>query len=196
MTTELWWYTARASGLVAWTLLTASVVWGLCLSTRLRPLGARANWMLDLHRFLGGLATLFVGVHIASIMSDSYVHFTATDVLVPFAASWHPERIVWGVVALYLLLAVELTSLARKKLPPKLWRTVHMLSLPLFATATVHFVATGTDAGAAAALAAIVTGVSIVAFLTARRLTPDHREPRRVVPRNAAATTRLQGGSQ
>jgi DMSO/TMAO reductase YedYZ heme-binding membrane subunit len=194
MTTQLWWYVARASGLVAWTLLTASVVWGLCLSTKLRPLGARANWMLDLHRFLGGLATLFVGVHIAAIMSDTYVHFSPTDVLVPFAASWHPERIVWGVVALYLILAVELTSLARKKLSPKLWRTVHMLSLPLFVTATIHFVVTGTDARVAAALAAIVVGVSAVALLTARRLAPRHPEPSLIAPRTAAAVARVPRG--
>ena len=48
---------------------------------------------------------------------------------------------------MYLMLAVELTSLARRFVPPKLWRRVHFLSLPLFALSTVHFVATGTDAG-------------------------------------------------
>ena len=36
---QLWWYTARAGGIVAWALLAASVVWGLLLSTRLRPGG-------------------------------------------------------------------------------------------------------------------------------------------------------------
>ena len=33
-TDELLWYTARASGLVAWALLSAGVLWGLALSTK------------------------------------------------------------------------------------------------------------------------------------------------------------------
>ena len=69
---QLFWYTARAGGIVAWALLGASVIWGLWLSGRVRPLGARPAWILDLHRFLGGLATIFVGVHVASILLDSY----------------------------------------------------------------------------------------------------------------------------
>ena len=57
MTSQLWWYVARAGGIVAWALLTASVLWGLILSTKLRPPRVRPAWTLDLHRFLGGLAT-------------------------------------------------------------------------------------------------------------------------------------------
>ena len=56
VTSQLWWYTARAGGIVAWALLAASVVWGLLLSTRVRPGGVAPSWILDLHRFLGGLA--------------------------------------------------------------------------------------------------------------------------------------------
>ena len=89
---QLFWYTARAGGIVAWALLGASVVWGLWLSGRVRPMGARPAWILDLHRFLGGLATIFVGVHVASILLDTYTDFGLTDVLVPFASSWHPAR--------------------------------------------------------------------------------------------------------
>jgi len=30
---RLWWYVARAGGLVAWTLLATSTLWGLALTT-------------------------------------------------------------------------------------------------------------------------------------------------------------------
>jgi DMSO/TMAO reductase YedYZ heme-binding membrane subunit len=185
MSSATWWYIARASGLVSWALLTASVVWGLCMSTKLRVLGARPNWMLDLHRFLGGVATIFVGVHVGAIVLDSYVHFGMTDVLVPFASSWHPERVAWGVIALYLLVAVELTSLARKSLAPHLWRAIHTLSLPLFVLATLHFVLAGTDAGAAVAIAAVVMGLTVFALLLTRRLAPT-LSPAPAAPRAAA----------
>jgi hypothetical protein len=167
---QLFWYTARAGGIVAWALLGASVVWGLWLSGRVRPMGARPAWILDLHRFLGGLATIFVGVHVASILLDSYTDFGLIDVLVPFASSWHPAAVAWGVVALYVLVAVELTSLARHRLPARLWRTLHVASLPLFALATIHYVAAGTDASNVMSLGAIGVLSAAIVLLFARRM--------------------------
>ncbi|MFN8050002.1 MAG: ferric reductase-like transmembrane domain-containing protein [Acidimicrobiales bacterium] len=145
--THLWWYAARSGGFVAWGLLSASVIWGLMLSGKVRPGKVRPNWMLDLHRFLGGLACAFTAVHVLTIMADSYTSFGPTDVLVPFVSSWKPGAVAWGVVGLYLLAAVELTSLLKKHIPLRIWKRVHVLSLPLFAMATTHLLTAGTDAG-------------------------------------------------
>src|SRR5436190_7471863 len=143
------WYFARSAGLIAWSLLTASVLWGLIMSTKALAFGKRPrpNWMLDLHRYMGGLAALFTGVHVLAILADTYVHFDLVSVLVPFASSWRPAAVAWGVCGFYLLLAVELTSLARRQLPKKVWRAVHFASFPLFLSATVHALTAGTDAG-------------------------------------------------
>src|SRR5204862_328066 len=81
----------------------AGVLWGLVLSTKLLGKRPRANWVLDLHRFLGGAAVVFTGIHVASIVLDSYVHFGLVDVLVPLASSSHPVAVAWGIVALYLV---------------------------------------------------------------------------------------------
>jgi predicted ferric reductase len=168
--TQLWWDTARAGGIVSWCLLAASVLWGLAMSTRTVPGRVRPNWMLDLHRFLGGLAVVFVGVHVTSIVLDSYVHFGLADVLVPLASSWHPVAVTWGIVGLYLLLAVELTSLARHRLPRRAWRAVHALSFPLFATATIHGITAGTDRRNAIWQATVWTTSAAVVVLTMVRL--------------------------
>jgi membrane protease YdiL (CAAX protease family) len=72
MNDQLWWYVARASGTVSWALLALSVVWGLTLSTRWLGRRARPNWLLDLHRFLGGAGVVFVAVHVAALVADSY----------------------------------------------------------------------------------------------------------------------------
>ena len=136
--THLWWYTARASGMVAWVLLTASVLWGLALSTRVLGRHPRPNWMLDLHRFLGGVAVVVTGAHLASLVADSWVHVGLTELLVPFTGSYRPTAVAWGVVAFYLLLAVEVTSLLRRHLSRPAWRAVHFLSFPLFVLATAH----------------------------------------------------------
>jgi DMSO/TMAO reductase YedYZ heme-binding membrane subunit len=154
------------------------------MSTKVKPPKVRPAWMLDLHRFLGGLATIFVGVHIGSILLDSYTHFGLADVLVPFASAWHPGRVAWGVVALYVLLAVELTSLARRYLPNKVWRRIHVASLPLYGLATIHFLVAGTDAHATVsrvfmfAVTAAVVGLTIVRVSALRkRPTPTLTTP-------------------
>jgi DMSO/TMAO reductase YedYZ heme-binding membrane subunit len=177
MTGQLWWYTARAGGIVAWALLAVSVVWGLMLSTRLRPGGAPPKWTLDLHRFLGGLALIFTGVHVIAIMLDSYVHFGLVDVLVPFASSWHPNWVAWGIVSMYVLLAVEITSLTRRWLPTKVWRRIHVLSLPLFLIATVHFLGTGTDAGNPFAILGVLISSLAIGGLVVRRVQRSGASP-------------------
>jgi DMSO/TMAO reductase YedYZ heme-binding membrane subunit len=157
-------------GIVAWGLLVLSVVWGLMLSSRVRPGRVTPAWMLDLHRFLGGLAVVFLGVHVGALLLDSYVQFSPVDVLVPFASSWHPLWVAWGIAAMYLALAVEITSLLRRQLPAKVWRRTHTLSLPLLLLATVHFIVAGTDADQPYAFVGIAVAAFVVGGLVGRRL--------------------------
>ena len=170
-----WWYVNRAAGLVAWVLLSASIVMGLLLSSKALGKRVRPNWTQDLHRGLSGLAVVFVGVHVAGAIGDSYIHFGAADVLVPFASGWRPIAIAWGVVSAYLLAAVELTSLLRKRLSKRAWRAVHFASFPLFVTATLHGVTAGTEGGTTIGVAAAALVTSAVAGLTAYRVI-DARE--------------------
>ena len=37
MNPQFWWYVARAAGIVGWLFLTAAVLWGIMLSTKLFP---------------------------------------------------------------------------------------------------------------------------------------------------------------
>jgi DMSO/TMAO reductase YedYZ heme-binding membrane subunit len=169
MDTALPWYVARASGLVAWAVVSASVLWGLALSTRALGKRPRPAWLLDLHRYLGGLAVVFTAVHIVAIVGDSYVHFGIVDVLVPFASAWNPPAVALGVVALYLLIAVEVTSLLRRRIPQRLWRRVHFVSFPLFALTTLHLFTAGTDNGNVLLLAAVLgTTVTVGALIAVR----------------------------
>jgi predicted ferric reductase len=172
MSGTLPWYVARASGLVAWGLLAGSVVWGLLMTSKVLRGRVKGSWLLDLHRWLGGLALVFTGIHIVAIMGDTYVHFGLASVLVPFAARWHPVAVAWGVASLYLLAAVELTSLIRKHLSVRLWRRVHFLSFPLFVSSTLHGISAGTDSGKPMVIISIALTVAGVAALIAVRLLP------------------------
>ncbi len=180
---QLPWYVARASGVVAWMLLSSAVVWGLLMSTRALGRRPHSAWLLDLHRFLGGLAAIFTVLHVLAVLADGYVHFTLWAVLVPGASSWRPLAIAWGVVGLYLVAAVELTSLARRRLPQRMWRAVHFASFPLFVVATLHAATAGEDVRSTFAIALIGAVSACVAVLTLVRVVDAGSAPRRVPDR-------------
>lgn len=191
MNASLWWDTVRASGIVAWVLATVAVVWGLLLSGRFgrRP---KPAWVLDLHRFLGGLTVVFVAVHLAALLFDSYVGFGPAELLVPLASTWKPGAVAWGIVALYLLVAVEVTSLLQRHIPRRLWHAVHLGSYGLFASATVHALTAGTDSGTSAmrwfALAATVVGVNLTVLrVVSRRAGRGARQGRAGAPTRSVA---------
>jgi len=167
---RLWWYVSRSTGIVAWLLCVASVLWGLALSTR--ALGRRpgAPWLLDVHRFLGGLSVVFVGFHLLSLALDGYTHWGWQELLVPFASSWKPGPTAWGIVSIYLLVAVEVTSLVMSRLPRRLWRVVHAASFVLFVTASVHLLEAGTDRENELLRWIVVVAFAAVLFLSLYRV--------------------------
>ena len=169
MSQELWWYTVRATGLVAWVLVTASVVWGLLLSLRQVP-RPRPAWMLDLHRFLGALALVFVVVHVAALSFDRYVGFDWDDLLVPYASAWRPGAVAWGIAAAYLLIAVEVTSLLFRHLRRGLWHAVHLFGYVVFVAVTAHALTAGADAGVPAVQVFAIASSALVVLLTVARL--------------------------
>ena len=67
------------------------------------------------------------------------------QLFVPFTSTWRPHAVAWGIFATYLLLAIQITSWAMRRLPRKLWHRVHVLSLPMLVIATVHGFLAGTD---------------------------------------------------
>ncbi len=145
----VWWYLARSTGLVAAVLLALSLVWGVLLSTQLLKPVKRPAWVLDLHRWLGGLTVAFVILHLVGLMADSYVEFTLESILVPFASSWRPVAVTWGVAGLYLLAIVQFTSWSpiRSRLGRRTWHAIHLLSFPLLWVVAMHSGAAGTDVG-------------------------------------------------
>lgn len=189
-TEQLPWFLARSSGITSWALATSSVLFGLALSTRLvRKRGVPA-WLLSLHRYIGTLTLVFTGVHLAALVADNYVHFGMSQLFVPMVSRWRPGAVAWGIVALYLLLAVQVTSWCKRWLPRRLWHAVHLTSLPMFVFGTVHGFQAGADAEHIAFQWGALTGVVSVLFLVIFRLTSDSRHHR-----GSARRSRGSGGN-
>jgi DMSO/TMAO reductase YedYZ heme-binding membrane subunit len=175
---QLWWWVARSSGIVAWALLTANLVWGLVAASRIiRNRGARP-WLIDVHRYLGTLSLVFLGVHVFAMWADSYTHFGAADIFVPLASEWRSRAVAWGIVAMYLLAALEISSWLMGRLPKKVWHAIHLSSYALFVTATAHGLLAGADRSNALVQWGLLTGVALVASATWARVSTTRKADR------------------
>jgi len=172
MNGQFWWYLARAGGIVAWLMLTASVLWGIASSTDMFRRWRRPAWLVDLHRWLGALTVAFVAVHLIALVADSYVHFDVVDLVVPFASEWKPLPVALGVVALWGLVAVEVTSLAMRRLRRRTWHTIHLLGYGVFALGSFHGITAGTDATKPMYLATTIASMLAVGWATLHRIRP------------------------
>jgi predicted ferric reductase len=189
---QLWWWVARSGGIVALVLTGLAVIWGLALSTKVMQGTPTPKWLLSLHRWLGGLSVTFTGVHVAALVLDSYVHFGVAEILVPFASDWKPGAVAWGVVSMYLLVAVQLTSLMMRRIPRTWWKRVHMTSWVLFWTGLIHGVTAGTDASHPLYVAVTALMTLLVVFLTTFRILASRRRPRRTSNARADAAPAVQ----
>jgi DMSO/TMAO reductase YedYZ heme-binding membrane subunit len=151
-------------------MLTASVLWGILLSTNALRGRVRPAWLLDLHRWLGGLTVGFVAVHLGALVADSFVHFGPVDLLVPYASHWRPSAVAFGVVALWLLAAVEVSSLLRKHISPRAWHAIHLGSYVTFWLASIHASMAGSDASQPLYRTTSVLALVAVVFATTYRL--------------------------
>lgn len=142
---KFWWYLARSSGIVALVLLVASVVWGVLLATRaLRPLD-RPAWLLDLHKWLGGVALVMTGFHMLGLYLDGYIGYGLPQLFVPGTSEYRTFGVALGVVAFYVMAAVQATSYMRKRLSKRAWHAIHMSSYGLVWVAAIHAGLSGTD---------------------------------------------------
>jgi len=189
---HIWWYLSRSAGIVAWVMLTASVLWGIVLATDLFPKWRRNARLLEMHRWLAGLTFFFVAGHLVTLLFDSYAKFRLLDLVAPYAGTWRPTAIAVGVVGLWLLIAVEVTALAMKKLSKRWWRSVHIASYFVFWAVSIHAALAGTDTSkplytvtAIVALAAVVFAASYRALshdLPKRRTARAQRRPSALRP--------------
>ncbi len=142
---HIWWYITRASALIAWVLMTFAVVWGILLSTRLMRRVDNVAWLQDLHRYLGGMSVIMVLLHMVSLMLDGWLHFSLPNLLVPFSTGYRALPVALGIVAFYLLIAVQGSSLMMKRLPRKFWKGLHYASYVTVLLVSFHAGLTGTD---------------------------------------------------
>ena len=164
------WYVIRASGIVAYVLLTAAVSVGLGLAGKERLERWPRFAVTDVHRFLGLLVGVFVGLHVVSIAIDSFLPFSLGQIVVPFTASYRTFWTAMGIVAAELLLALAITNGLRHRLPYRFWRRAHFLNFAVWIGATAHGIGAGSDSSAGWDVLLYGASVALIAGLVVRRV--------------------------
>ncbi len=181
---SLSWYASRLFGFLAYGALTASVIYGLLLSTGILDAIAHRAVSFTLHQELAALGLSLTAIHGALLGLDTTVPTSVTAIVVPFAGTFRPVWVGMGQLAFYVSIAVYASFWVRKRIGQKRWRLVHYTTFLAFAGATAHGLMTGTDTSATWALTVYAASAGAVVFLVLYRvlLAVASRFTRRGVP--------------
>jgi sulfoxide reductase heme-binding subunit YedZ len=191
---QVLWFATRGAGAVSQLMLTASVCFGLITVTRF----AHAEWPrffnYEMHRRISLLSVVFLAVHVLAAVFDPFTNLGLVAAIVPLASTYRPVQVALGVVALYLVVALIVTSLLRKHIGERTWRLVHWTSYAMWPLAMAHGITAGTDGTAPWMLAidavcAIAVGVALIWRIQAG--TPN----RAILPEVVAASSMRINGS-
>jgi DMSO/TMAO reductase YedYZ heme-binding membrane subunit len=146
------WLAARATGIVALALLTATVVLGILLSHPDQARWKKSKHIFPWHEALWVFVLGFIAVHMTSLAVDEYAGVGIGGALVPGLSTYRSVPVALGVVALYAMLITSLTARYTRLLPPGVWLKVHRFGLAVLGLAWSHGVLAGTDTVALAPL--------------------------------------------
>lgn len=166
------WYLTRALAVSGYIALSVSVALGLIRSLA-RVFGEGALWVLDeLHQFSALLAGLLVAGHLLTLLFDPFLPFTLSNLFIPVNEPYagHDLGVGIGVLGMYGMATLLLSSWARGSLPYSFWRAVHYLSFPTFLLVTLHGWLTGSDTVTIWMPIVYAASAAGIGFLTAIRM--------------------------
>jgi thiamine biosynthesis lipoprotein len=121
----------------------------------------------DVHRFLSLLALGAIALHGLVLTLDQTVRLPAAALVVPGLSPYRPLATGIGVLAAELMALIYASFSLRRRIGVSTWRRLHYLTFGVFAAATVHGLAAGTDRWA---LGLYTGSIAAVSGLTAWRI--------------------------
>ena len=157
------WLAARATGIVAFLLLTAQVALGLVLS---HPTN-KSTWkqskrIFPWHENLWVFVVAFLLVHVISLVLDPYAGVGIGGALIPGLSSYRSSAVALGTLALYAFLLTALTARYTRLLPSGMWLSIHRLALVIWGLAWLHGILAGTDSNPLGPLY-VASGIAVIA---------------------------------
>ena len=142
------WYVTRATGLVSLVMLTVTVLLGLLVTGNFTSTRWPRYLTRGLHQNVSMVVLVFLALHIAATVLDTYTSISLSAAFIPFASSYKAAWLSLGAIALDLLIALTVTSLVRGRLGYKAWRRLHWLAYACWPVAVAHGLGIGTDRSA------------------------------------------------
>jgi sulfoxide reductase heme-binding subunit YedZ len=175
------WIILRAAGVGAYLMLFLSVAFGLVATSAPFDKRFAKQSAISIHQFLSTVGLVLLGVHIGGLLLDTYVPFGPRQILVPGASTYRPVPVAFGVIGMYAMVVVLVSSWMRRHYSAKLWRRLHLFAVPAFVLSMVHGVFAGADASRRWMFLIYVSTACVVVFLLILRgLTVGLRPARRV----------------
>jgi sulfoxide reductase heme-binding subunit YedZ len=186
-----WWIVSRSSGIVAFVLITISVLIGLTMAGKpVRDPQFTKN-LRAVHEQTALAGLVAITVHGFAIFADPWLKPGITGVAVPFALSVHTFWTGLGVIAGYMAMLLGLSFYLRRQIGARLWRKAHRATIAVYVLGLFHALGAGTDTGSMIFLIWAVGTAVPIAILFVYRLGTTRRssERRRAAVRERARTT-------
>ncbi|MBJ7459085.1 MAG: ferric reductase-like transmembrane domain-containing protein [Thermoleophilaceae bacterium] len=184
-TQHIWWLASRASGIVAIVLLTYTVLAGLMMGGKLvqrltgRPGrgGLAVKQLLQTHEMTSIAALIAIGVHGVTLLGDSYLHPTLSQLAIPFTIDYRSFYVGLGIIGGYLALALGLSFYIRGRIGTSRWKKLHRFTIAAYALSVGHALGAGTDAGSAWFNYPLLASAGLVVLMFVVRVSSVSRKP-------------------
>lgn len=179
-----WWLASRSAAIVAFLLITAAVLLGLLMASKLARRPGLNRKLMKVHEQIALAALAAIGLHGVLLLGDAWLKPGITGITIPFTLEYRPLWTGMGIVAGYLALLLGPTYYWRRKIGTKRWRQIHRATVVVFVLAVAHSLGSGTD-GASTWFRLMVLGSAalVLSLVVARygRRAP-RRRPKKAVP--------------
>jgi methionine sulfoxide reductase heme-binding subunit len=170
-----WWLASRASGIVAFALMSVSVVIGLLLASGLARRPGLPRKLVAVHQQTALQGLIAIGVHGATLLGDQWLKPGIAAITIPFTLDYKPFFTGLGVIAGYLAATLGLSFYARRRIGVKRWRKLHRLTVVAWALGAIHAIGAGSDASAPWFKAILLAAAVPIIFLFTYRVMPVAR---------------------
>jgi sulfoxide reductase heme-binding subunit YedZ len=168
-----WWLSSRAAGVVAFALISASVLLGLAMANRV----VRGRSVAKLHEHLALAGLVAIAVHGITLLGDGWLDPGASGLLVPFTMDHAPFFTGLGIISGYLAALLGLSFHLRRRIGAKRWRALHRYTVLVYVLGVAHTVGAGTDASSPWMRAVLFATGAPILFLFLLRVLPDEGRP-------------------
>lgn len=150
------WYTVRGTGFAGLALLILLMLGGIGHATGLTYKFIEPVKAWAIHKAIGIMLCVAVGLHMLALFYDSFVSFSVANILIPFTSTYSNGStliklslssiaVASGIVAMYGITIIVASSLGWIDTKKGLWRKLHYISYAVLPLVLIHALGTGSD---------------------------------------------------